>query len=174
MQVDSDSREKIILIVGFIVLAIIIALATYGFTISSQENSGTEKSSDFVVDKKTGLTVDTNTERSPETVGENPSSPVLINFDLPIKNGLSEEDVSKLKNGISDYIMSNTSYKPASIVSISDMSCKLPDTQGFITCSYVITVNSDTSLEGTFRSDRSGPVAITLSSSESVVYNKTL
>lgn len=175
-----DKRTKILIILGFVILAGLGSLAAYG--IYRSNNSATVDNNEMHPDKtdsSTGQTLSQgsgNYKQGAETYGINPATPVMIGFAALIDQGVLFEDMTTLQNGIADYFISaanNDTYPPASIVSLSNASCGFPSDDGRVTCSYDLKVNDDVELKGAMTTHTSGDVAITLKRGGSTVYTTT-
>lgn len=175
-----SKRTKLLIILGFIVLAGLGSLAAYG--IYRSNNNTAADISETVPDKtdsSTGQTLSAgsgNHVQGPETYGINPATPVMIGFAALIDQGILFEDMTTLQNGITDYFISAASsdtYPPASIVSLSNASCGFPSDDGRVTCSYNLKVNDDIELKGAMTVYTNGDVDITLKRDATTLYNAT-
>lgn len=151
------------LIAAFILLSLITGLGTYGIYASLHKPASPTSEGAQSKDSATGNTIEDDSSRTPETYGTNPSMPILIGFDAMITEGVTQADLSTFQAAVSQYFISTTTYKPRSSVSLTNPKCSTPDDNGFVNCTYTLTVNGTTTLDGTMRTDLSGPVAITIS-----------
>lgn len=167
-------KRNLLIILGFIILSGLSALAAYGFYNNGQSTNGTnvKSTSTQKVDKTTNQVLDDGADQTPETYGENPSKPSLIGFAALLDQGITQEDLAAFQGSISNYFTSaGSAYPPASIVVFSDASCGLPLDDGSVNCSYKLTVNDKTKIDGAFKTDENGHITIGLTRDGKTIYH---
>jgi hypothetical protein len=173
-----DTKKRNLLIVlGFIVLSVISGFAAYGFYQNNQSSNlnSVKPTSAQKVDPVTKQVIDDGSDQTKETYGQNPAKPVLIGFAALLDQGITQEDLTAFQGGISNYFVSaGNTYPPASVVVFSDASCGLPLTDGTVNCSYKLTVNDKTKLDGAFQTDENGHITIGLSKDGKTLYNTSI
>jgi len=167
-------KRNLLIILGFVVLSGFSGLAAYGFfknTPSSGANTS-ESTSKQTVDPITKQVIDDGTSQRPESYGENPAKPSLIGFAALLDQGITQEDLTAFQGGISNYFISaGDKYPPSSVVVFSDASCSLPLDDGSVNCSYKLTVNDKTKIDGEFKTDENGHITIGLSQDGKSIYH---
>lgn len=176
MEVEWYKRP--IVIIGFFVgLSILTGLATYGLFVSQKKSVVTGQSTNDNItvekDKTTGESVATNTGKDPEVAGINPASPILLGFTSLLDQGITSANLYTFQDGVKQYFVSTTDYPPQSKVALSNASCALPDSSGYVSCTYLLTVNDSTKLNGTLKTNLSGPVEVTIAKDGKQVYSVT-
>ena len=168
-------RQKLLTLVGFFILSCITGGATYGFYKLSVTNPTQGQGSQVTIDKTTGQTLNPGSGQASENYGKNPAAPILIGFADFLNQGVTSADLYAFQSAVTDYFVgSGSTYPPAPIVSFSDASCALPDSDGYVVCTYILTVNQTTKLSGTYRSNQSGSIEVTLTKDNKEVYHKTV
>lgn len=173
----SNNKKIFLFVVGFLLLSCLTGLAAYGFYKNSNSSGATvQPNSGQKVDPITKQVIDDNADQTPESYGVNPAAPSMIGFAAMLDQGIIQADLTAFQGGISNYFVSAVStYKPSSVVVLSNASCGFPANDGSVTCTYSLTVNEKTKLQGTLITDEAGHVTITLTnSSGDVVYNTTV
>lgn len=172
----SSSKKIILIVFGFLLLSLISGLATYGFYENSHStNTGTQSDNTQKVDPTTKQVIDNGADRAPESYGVNPAAPAMIGFAAMLDQGITQTDLTAFQGGISNYFVSAVStYAPSSVVVLSDASCGFPAADSSVSCTYLLTVNDKTKLQGTFKTDEAGHITIGLDSNGRVVYNTTI
>ena len=175
-----DTRKRNLLIVlGFIVLSGISGRAAYGFYNNSQSSTadGTtvKPTSTQKVDPVTKQVVDDGSDQTPENYNENPAKPSLIGFAALLDQGITQEDLTAFQGGISNYFISaGDTYPPSSVVVFSNASCGLPLDDGTVNCSYKLTVNDKTKIDGAFQTDENGHITIGLTQNGKTIYHTAI
>ena len=174
-----DTKKRNLLIVlGFIALSALSGLAAYGFYNNGQSTTdGTtvKPTSTQKVDPVTKQVIDDGADQTPETYGENPSKPSLIGFAALLDQGITQEDLAAFQGGISNYFISaGDKYPPESIVMFSNASCGLPLDDGSVNCSYKLTVNDTTKIDGAFKTDENGHITIGLTQDGKTIYHTAI
>lgn len=176
-----DTKKRNLLIVfGFIALSVVSGLAAYGFYNNSQSSTTSDgttvkPTSTQKVDPVTKQVIDDGADQTPENYGQNPSKPSLIGFAALLDQGITQDDLTAFQGGISNYFVSaGDKYPPASIVVFSDASCGLPLDDGSVNCSYKLTVNDKTKIDGAFKTDENGHITIGLSQDGKTIYNTAI
>lgn len=170
-------KRNLLIILGFIVLSATSGFAAYGFYQNSQSSNtnNVKPTSTQKVDPITKQVIDDGSDQTKETYGQNPAKPTLIGFAALLDQGITQEDLTAFQGGISNYFISaGNAYPPASIVVFSDASCGLPLTDGTVNCSYKLTVNDKTKLDGAFQTDENGHITIGLSKDGKTVYHTSI
>lgn len=173
-----NSKKKIILIVsGFVLLSLISGTAAYGFYKNSHpESVDVQPTSTSTVDPITKQTIDDYASHTPENFGTNPSLPSLIGFAAMLDQGVMQTDLTVLQNSISNYFVSSgEAYPPSPVVVLSNARCGFPQDNGAVDCTYTLTVNEKTKLQGTLRTgDPSGLITVEISNGGKSVYTKSM
>lgn len=148
------------IIIGFVILSLITGLGAYG--IYNAANS-----------KPSGLST---SDTLPETAGSNPALPTETGFTQLLDQGITQQDLTTFQSGISNFFVSNTAtYKPSSVVVLTDASCVPPNADGYVVCQYILTANDKDTLRGILKTNTTGPVTIILSDkSGKELFNKTI
>ena len=170
-------KRNLLIILGFILLSGISGLAAYGFYQNNQSSNpnSVKSTSTQKVDPVTKQVIDDGADQTRENYGQNPAKPSLIGFAALLDQGITQEDLTAFQGGITNYFVSaGSAYPPASIVVFSDASCALPLSDGTVNCSYKLTVNDKTKLDGAFQTDENGHITIGLSKDGKTIYNTSI
>ena len=170
-------KRNLLIILGFILLSGISGLAAYGFYQNNQSSNpdSVKPTSTQKVDPVTKQVIDDGADQTRENYGQNPAKPSLIGFAALLDQGITQEDLTAFQGGITNYFVSaGSTYPPASIVVFSDASCALPLSDGTVNCSYKLTVNDKTKLDGAFQTDENGHITIGLSKDGKTIYNTSI
>lgn len=174
-----DTKKRNLLIVlGFIVLSGLSGLAAYGFYNNGQsttDGTNVKPTSTQKVDPITNQIVDDGSDQTPETYGENPAKPSLIGFAALLDQGITQNDLTAFQGAISNYFISaGNAYPPSSVVVFSNASCGLPLDDGSVNCSYKLTVNDKTKIDGAFKTDENGHITIGLTQNGKTIYHTAI
>lgn len=147
-EVIFSTKKRIILL--FICISIVTASLTIG-VYKTNPAIQSSRSTTIIVD---GVQVTSISGVDPESSGINPARPVFIGFQkLSDQGGAKAADVTKLKDMIIDYILSNPRFPPQTQVSMLDNSyCGLADSEGINTCEFEITIDGQ-QMKGGFKTD---------------------
>lgn len=104
------------LVAVFCVLALVVI--TLSFFLLNLENKSPVGKETTVYDKTTGEEYGSGEGKDVESVGTNPSAPLLLGFSNLISYGITHDDNVVIKSTVSDYILSDARYKPKSKVSL--------------------------------------------------------
>ena len=170
-------KRNLLIILGFILLSGISGLAAYGFYQNNQSSNpnNVKPASTQKVDPITKQVIDDGADQTRENYGQNPAKPSLIGFAALLDQGITQEDLTAFQGGITNYFISaGDAYPPASIVVFSDASCGLPLDDGTVNCSYKLTVNDKTKIDGSFHTDENGHITIGLSKDGKTLYNTSI
>lgn len=166
-------KSQRIIIIIFIILSLITGSTTYTLYKAAHEMKTPTQEGSNTVDKATGLPIENDSGRTPETYNVNPSTPVLLGFEKMIDQGVTESDLTTFQTGITQYFISTKNYSPRSKVSLSNARCANPDNAGYVNCTYNLTVNDSVLLTGTLRTNLSGPVTISIKKDSKSVFELT-
>ncbi len=171
-------KRNLLIIFGFIMLSALSGLAAYGFYNNNRSttNGATVKpTSTQKVDPVTKQVIDDGSDQTPETYGQNPAKPVLIGFAALLDQGITQNDLTAFQGGISNYFVSaGNTYPPASVVVFSNAACGVPLSDGSVNCSYKLTVNDKTKIDGAFKTDENGHITIGLTQDGKTIYHTTI
>lgn len=170
-------KRNLLIILGFIVLSGLSGLAAYGFYNDRQSQPGTSATSTSTqkVDPITKQVIDDGASQTPESYGQNPAAPSMIGFAALLDQGITQEDLTAFQGGISNYFISaGDKYPPSSVVVFSDASCDLPLDDGSVNCSYKLTVNDKTKIDGAFKTDENGHITIGLTQDGKTIYHTAI
>lgn len=169
-------KRNLLIILGFIVLSGLSALAAYGFYNNSQSTNETnvKPTSTQKVDPITKQVIDDGADQTQESYDQNPAAPSMIGFAALLDQGITQEDLTAFQGGISNYFISSNKYPPSSVVVFSDASCDLPLADGSVNCSYKLTVNDKTKIDGAFKTDENGHITIGLTQDDKTIYHTAI
>lgn len=172
----SNNKKIILFIAGFLLLSCITGLAAYGFYRNSHPTSvEVQPNSSQSIDPVTKQVIDNGANQTPENYGVNPAAPSMIGFAAMLDQGITQTDLTAFQGGISNYFVGAVAtYAPSSVVVFSDAACGFPAADSSVSCTYVLTVNNKTTLQGTFSTDQAGHITIGLNNGSKVVYNTTI
>jgi hypothetical protein len=157
MNTDTLPSKRVIIIAALFV-SLLVGLASYGLysqNINSRDGTVPEN-------------------RLPETFGVNPAEPVTVGFEKLIDEyGMTFEDADKAQIMISRYIADSKEFPPQATIELESADVYMPEDDLFNTYNIKFKVDNKP-MTGSIKTDRSGPITLTIDKSDGTKYTETL